>query len=116
MLGVAEGAKEGAEDWRKFLRYLKEPGLKSPRLVVSDCSLGLVNVLAEFYPDAAWQRCVVHWYRNVNADVPKTKTKTQDQDQSRDGDGRGHPHNLAPRGGRGKSGRLLIVIVGRDRP
>ena len=72
---MAEGAKEGAEDWRKFLRYLKEPGLKSPRLVVSDCSLGLVNVLAEFYPDAAWQRCVVHWYRNVNADVPKTKSK-----------------------------------------
>lgn len=75
VLGVAEGVKEGAEDWRKFLRYLKERGLKSPRLLVSDCSLGLVNVLAEFYPDTAWQRCLVHWYRNVNALVPKTKSK-----------------------------------------
>ncbi len=75
VLGVAEGAKEGTEDWRKFLRYLKERGLKSPRLIVSDCALGLVNVLAEFYPAAAWQRCLVHWYRNMNAEVPKTKSK-----------------------------------------
>lgn len=75
VLGVAEGVKEGAEDWRQFLRYLKKRGLKSPRLVVSDCSLGLVNVLAEFYPDTAWQRCLVHWYRNVNALAHKAKSK-----------------------------------------
>jgi len=75
VLGVSEGVKEGAEDWRKFLRYLKERGLANPRLIVSDCALGLVNVIAEFYPDAAWQRCVVHWYRNVNAQVPKSQSK-----------------------------------------
>jgi len=42
--------------------------------VTSDKCLGLVEVLGEFYPEAAWQRCMVHWY-NVGSSVPKTKMK-----------------------------------------
>ena len=75
VLGVAEGAKEDAESWRSFLRYLKGRGLKGVRLLVSDKSLGLVEALGEFYPEASWQRCVVHFYRNVFRLVPKTKVK-----------------------------------------
>jgi putative transposase len=44
-------------------------------LVVSDKSLGLVESLPDFFPKAQWQRCVVHWYRNVLSDVPKRLTK-----------------------------------------
>ena len=75
ILGVMEGAKEDKASWTKFLRHLKERGLAGVRLIVSDKCLGLVESLAEFYPDARWQRCVVHWYRNVFSDVPKAKVK-----------------------------------------
>lgn len=75
ILGVMEGAKEDKASWTKFLRHLKERGLHGVELIVSDKCLGLVESLAEFYPDARWQRCVVHWYRNVFSDVPKAKVK-----------------------------------------
>ncbi|QDS99091.1 Transposase, Mutator family [Adhaeretor mobilis] len=65
VLGVCEGTKEDAESWKNFLRHLKERGIKGVQLVTSDKCLGLVDSLAEFYPEAAWQRCMVHWYRNV---------------------------------------------------
>jgi putative transposase len=70
IVGVSEGAKEDAESWRQFLRHLKGRGLKGVELIISDKCLGLVEALAEFYPDALWQRCMVHWYRNVLTAVP----------------------------------------------
>ena len=75
ILGVREGAKEDKESWRGFLRELKERGLAGVRLIISDKSLGLVETLPDFYPEAAWQRCMVHWYRNVLTAVPKGKSK-----------------------------------------
>jgi transposase-like protein len=75
VLGVCEGTKEDKEGWRNFLRHLKERGLAGVRLIISDKCLGLVESLGEFYPEAAWQRCVVHWYRNVLTVVPKAKAK-----------------------------------------
>jgi transposase-like protein len=75
VLGVCEGAKEDTESWRQFLRHLKERGLKGVRLVTSDKCLGLVEALGEFYPEADWQRCMVHWYRNVGSTAPKSKIK-----------------------------------------
>ena len=75
ILGVMEGAKEDKPSWMKFLRHLKERGLKGVRLVISDKCLGLVESLAEFYPEARWQRCSVHFYRNVWSLVPKGKVK-----------------------------------------
>jgi transposase-like protein len=44
-------------------------------LVVSDKCLGLIEALAEFYPEAAWQRCMVHWFRNVRTVVPTGKAR-----------------------------------------
>jgi putative transposase len=75
VLGVCEGAKEDTESWRKFLRHLKERGLKGVRLVTSDKCLGLVEALGEFYPEADWQRCMVHWYRNVGSEVPRHRMR-----------------------------------------
>jgi transposase-like protein len=75
ILGVAEGMKEDTESWRNFLRYLKGRGLKGVKLVVSDKCLGLLEALGEFYPEASWQRCAVHFYRNVFKVVPKGKAK-----------------------------------------
>jgi putative transposase len=73
MLGVVEGAKEDYASWQAFLRHLKDRGLKRVKLVVSDKCLGLVEALGEFFPESAWQRCVVHFYRNVWSSVPRTK-------------------------------------------
>jgi transposase-like protein len=75
ILGVAEGAKEDKAGWSNFLRYLKERGLKGVELIMSDKCLGLVESLGDFYPKASWQRCVVHFYRNVFTVVPKGKVK-----------------------------------------
>ena len=75
VLGVTEGTKEDQESWREFLRWLKKRGLKCPELFTSDKSIGLVEALGEFYPKAKWQRCVVHFYRNVFSVVPNKKKK-----------------------------------------
>ena len=75
ILGVVEGAKEDAESWRQFLRHLKERGLSGVELVTSDKCLGLVEALGEFYPEAAWQRCMVHWFRNVFSVIPTGKAR-----------------------------------------
>ena len=75
ILGVAEGAREDKESWTSFLRYLKARGLKGVELFISDKCLGLVESLGEFYPDASWQRCIVHFYRNVFTVVPRGKVK-----------------------------------------
>jgi putative transposase len=75
ILGVVEGLKEDTESWRNFLRHLKGRGMAGVQLLVSDKCLGLVAALGEFYPQATWQRCMVHWYRNVMSVVPKGKVK-----------------------------------------
>ena len=76
VLGIKEGAKEDKESWIAFMRYLKERGLSGVELFVSDKCLGLVESLVDFYPKAKWQRCVVHFYRNVFTVVPKSKVKS----------------------------------------
>jgi putative transposase len=75
ILGVVEGVKEDTESWRNFLRHLKQRGLQGVRLLISDKCLGLVEAVGEFYPEATWQRCLVHWYRNVMSVVPKSKVQ-----------------------------------------
>ena len=75
VLGIKEGAKEDKESWIGFMRYLKERDLSGVELFVSDKCLGLVESLVDSYPEAKWQRCVVHFYRNVFTVVPKSKVK-----------------------------------------
>jgi len=75
VLGVMEGPKEDKSGWGKFLRHLKERGLRGVRLVISDKCMGLVESVAEHYPDADWQWCTVHFYRDTWSEVPSTKVK-----------------------------------------
>jgi putative transposase len=75
VLAAAEGSKEDKASWTAFLRHLKERGLTGVKLFVSDKCLGLIENLAEFYPEARWQRCVVHFYRNVWTAVPSGKVR-----------------------------------------
>ncbi|MDC1286913.1 IS256 family transposase [Gammaproteobacteria bacterium] len=75
ILGVCEGHKEDKAGWHGFLKHLKDRGLQGVRLMVSDACLGLVESIEEVYPGADWQRCVVHFYRNVFSHVPHTKVR-----------------------------------------
>ena len=75
ILGVCEGHKEDKAGWHGFLKHLKDRGLQGVRLMVSDACLGLVESIEEVYPGADWQRCVVHFYRNMFSHVPHTKVR-----------------------------------------
>ena len=75
VLGAAEGHKEDRAGWLGFLKQLRERGLNGVRLIVSDAWLGLAEACAEVFPEAAWQRCAVHFYRNVFSHVPSTKVR-----------------------------------------
>ena len=75
IIGVAEGAKEDKSGWSDFLKYLKSRGLKNVKLIISDKCMGLVESIGEYFPDSRWQRCVVHYYRNVFSVVPRGKVR-----------------------------------------
>ena len=75
ILGVCEGAKEDKASWLSFLRDLKGRGLSGTKLFISDKCLGLVEAIGECYPESRWQRCVVHFYRNVLSVVPKGRVR-----------------------------------------
>lgn len=73
ILGVCEGAKEDKAGWSAFLRHLKERGLQGIRLFISDACMGLVESLGDYFPEVKWQRCTVHFYRNVFSVTPAKK-------------------------------------------
>lgn len=75
VLGVQEGHKEDKSGWLGFLKYLKKRGLKGVRLIISDACMGLSEAAAEVFPGADWQRCVVHFYRNVFSHTPRSKMR-----------------------------------------
>jgi transposase-like protein len=75
ILGVAEGYKEDKSGWLAFLKHLNKRGLQGVRLIISDACLGLSEATAEVFPDADWQRCAVHFYRNVFSKVPSHKVR-----------------------------------------
>ena len=75
ILGAAEGMKEDYESWKAFLVWLKERGLKGVRLFIGDKNLGMLETIGEVFPDAKYQRCIVHFYQNVFSAVPKGKMR-----------------------------------------
>ena len=75
VIGAVEGMKEDKESWLSFLRHLKERGLKGTQLFIGDKCLGMIESLIETYPLARFQRCMVHFYRNVFSVVPRGKVK-----------------------------------------
>ncbi len=72
VIGVAEGMKEDGDSWEQFVRGMIERGLKGVRLVVGDRCAGLVATVGEMLPQARYQRCMVHFMRNVLSKVPPT--------------------------------------------
>ena len=69
-IGLAPGSGESADAWGDFLADLKERGLPSPLLVISDGAPGLIAAIEQAFPKALRQRCLIHRARNVLAKVP----------------------------------------------
>jgi len=71
VLGIAVGDSEAEGFWRQFLGSLKERGLAGTRLVISDAHLGLTAAIKRMFQGSSWQRCRVHFLRNLLSHVPK---------------------------------------------
>jgi putative transposase len=59
-IGLAPGAGESADAWGDFLQDLKERGLPSPLLIISDGAPGLIAAIEQAFPKALRQRCLIH--------------------------------------------------------
>ena len=73
VIGAAEDMKEDRESWKSFFVYLKERGLSGVRLVIGDKCLGMLESIPEVFPEARYQRCTVHFYRNIFSVTPRMK-------------------------------------------
>ncbi len=69
-IGLAPGSGESADAWADFLQDLKDRGLPSPLLVISDGAPGLIAAIEQAFPQALRQRCLIHRARNIVAKVP----------------------------------------------
>lgn len=75
VIGSAEGMKEDRDSWLNFLKSLKARGLDGTQLFVGDRCLGLLEAVHEVFPTAKFQRCTVHFYRNIFSVTPRSKVK-----------------------------------------
>lgn len=75
VLGAAEGMKEDKASWVTFFQWLKGRGLHGVQLIMGDKCLGMLEAVGEVFTDAKYQRCIVHFYRNILSVVPKSKAK-----------------------------------------
>ncbi len=69
-IGVGPGTGESADAWHGFLQDLRDRGLASPLLVISDGAAGLIAAIEQAFPKALRQRCLIHRARNIVAKVP----------------------------------------------
>lgn len=73
ILAVELSNRESRSSWRDFLLRLKERGLHGVEFVVSDDHPGLKKAVMEVVPEAAWQRCYVHFLRNALDHMPRKR-------------------------------------------
>ena len=71
----AKPLEEDKASWVSFFQWLRGRGLDGVKLIVGDKCMGMLEAVGEVFPDAKYQRCTVHFYRNVFSVVPKSKVK-----------------------------------------
>ncbi|MER0182095.1 transposase, partial [Heyndrickxia faecalis] len=74
ILGLSVDHAESLESWSSFFKQLKSRGLQSPKLVISDAHMGLQKAIQREFIGTAWQRCNVHFKRNIIEKLPKKDT------------------------------------------
>jgi len=73
VLDLSVDVKESEDSWLEFLRGLLQRGLSGVRLVISDAHPGLKKAIAQTFTGSAWQRCTVHFLRNVQGKLTKAQ-------------------------------------------
>ena len=68
--------EESFDTYKAVFELLKKRGLKSPKLIISDANKGLVKAVKHCFPGSSWQRCKVHFMRNILAHVPQKQKST----------------------------------------
>lgn len=71
ILGLSVDHAENFESWSRFFQQLKSRGLQSPKLVISDAHQGLQKAIQREFIGTVWQRCNVHFKRNIIGKLPK---------------------------------------------
>ena len=75
ILGLMVDHVESYESWSRFFQQLKSRGLQSPKLVISDAHKGLQKAILREFIGTSWQRCNVHFKRNIIQHLPKKDSK-----------------------------------------
>ncbi|GAB2490913.1 IS256-like element IS256 family transposase [Alkalibacterium psychrotolerans] len=75
IIGFMIQDNESDETWSLFFDYLKARGLNGVKLVISDAHKGLVKAIKQSFTHASWQRCQVHFMRNILSCIPKKESK-----------------------------------------
>ena len=72
VLGLDVGLTEDGPFWTEFLRSLVRRGLNGVLLVISDAHEGLREAIRRVLGGSSWQRCRVHFMRNLLSQVPRS--------------------------------------------
>lgn len=75
IIGLMVGDGESEANWTEFFLELKSRGLKQPKMIISDAHEGLKNSIRKVFLGSIWQRCTVHFLRNINDKLPKSVAK-----------------------------------------
>src|SRR5699024_3805757 len=75
IIGFMIQNEESDETWSTFFEYLTERGLQGTELIISDAHKGLVSAIRKAFTNASWQRCQVHFLRNIFSSIPKKNSK-----------------------------------------
>lgn len=75
ILGSMIQNEESEDTWSYFFEYLKNRGLRGTELVISDAHKGLVSAIRQSFINTSWQRCQVHFLRNILTSIPKKNSK-----------------------------------------
>jgi transposase-like protein len=76
VIGLKVSHEESYEAWRDFLDELVERGLQSPQLIISDAHSGLKKAIPKVFIGTSWQRCTVHFKKNLIDQLPKKEMQT----------------------------------------
>ncbi|WP_099320830.1 IS256 family transposase [Anaerococcus sp. Marseille-P3625] len=75
IIGLDLSDSESEYSWSNFFEYLKARGLSGLKMIISDAHKGLVKAIKETFLNVIWQRCHVHFLRNILSKVPKKNTE-----------------------------------------
>lgn len=71
ILAIEPMAEESEDSYKTLFQSLQDRGLATPKLVISDAHAGLTAAIRKSFPGSSWQRCKVHFMRNILAHVPQ---------------------------------------------